>query len=94
MDDDLLRETIVSTITEQMTRLRKDILNSIGRVTDSDCGCVETFGCCREKGCCGENSRDLDDMIEDRYDILAAFIRSNREPIVKYFRERGVILKL
>ena len=100
MDDKELEEFINSTITEQMTRVRRDVLGSIGRVMASDCGCDFEYaccmekGCCSEKGCCNDKTIEIEDMIESRYDILRAYIRSNREPIVKYFRERGVSLKL
>ena len=102
MNLDATIKTMVSeAVTEQISRLKQQ-LGARGGLIDPgiaqegctyDKGCCRDNGCCQEKGCCQDKKFGLDQLINEQWDILEAFVRSNREPIAKFFKERGVTLK-
>jgi len=86
-------------IREELVRLRKELAGAtlpgggLEAGCDANCGCFSQEGCCAQEGCCGR-TKDLDELVEDRLDLLADFIVSNKEPVVKFFKSRGVDLVL
>jgi|UPI00058DB82F hypothetical protein len=87
-------------IREEFTRLRNSLTGVPGGLA-SDCGCFYDQGCCRDQGCCNDkgccgqkNLGKLDELTSGRFDVLQEFILSNKEPIIKFFKERGVEVNL
>ena len=98
MDQEHLKRVVEETITEELTRFKQDFLKDLGRFVghvaegcQAQEGCCQQQGCCKQEGCCSR-SQELLEMVEGRIDILEEFILSHKEPIVKFFKARGVEL--
>ncbi|MGA7577207.1 MAG: hypothetical protein ACLQUW_06425 [Desulfobaccales bacterium] len=97
MDQEHLKRVVEQTITEELTRFKQDFLLDLGRLVgqlagcDSQEGCCQQQGCCKQEGCCSR-THDLPNLVGERMDILEEFILSHKEPIVKFFKARGVEL--
>ena len=86
-------------IREELVRLRKELAGAalgggiLQAGCDGDCGCFNQEGCCAQEGCCGR-TKDLEELVDDRLDLLADFIVSHKQPVIKFFKEHGVDLVL
>lgn len=99
MDQEQLQYVVKKVITEEIGRFKQDFIRDWGRLIGSaaECGCLSQIGCCEQQGCCSQQgccakSGSLLDMVNERIDILEDFILSNKEPISRFFKARGVEL--
>jgi hypothetical protein len=87
-------DVITRIVRQEMSRFRSDL---IGRLkADDDCGCKANQGCCGDKGCCQNKGGGCSDFFDpwDRWGIWIEYVESHKEPIVDFFKERGIELKL
>ncbi len=96
-------EKVEQVIREQFTRVKQDILGNdfapdsdAGCTTDIGCckdiGCCEDEGCCQDQGCCNnakEGSHGLEPV--HTWDV-AEYIKSDKEPIVTFFKAHDIDL--
>jgi hypothetical protein len=88
----LTKEGLSTVIREELSRLRRGI--PAGPISEVGCGCEHDQGCCKDKGCCQNKGgcSELFDWVDDRIDILLEYVKSHKEPIVSFFKERGIQL--
>jgi hypothetical protein len=92
-EEQLTRATLSNVIREEFSRLTQESRKP--SVETPGCGCELEKGCCQDRGCCNDKGGcgDLFDKIGDRVDILMDYVESHKEPIIKFFKEKGVKLK-
>ena len=92
-------------VQEHVTRVKQ--VRGSDFAPDQDAGCMDDFGCCKDKGCCQDQGCCTDygcceegcainenekrgKAVHNRWDI--AYVRSEKEPIVSFFKTRNIDL--
>jgi len=66
------------------------------------CGCRMDEGCCQDRGCCQEGKSEdffgcsgdnFSKKIKDRQDLVADYLKENKDSVIKYFKSKGISIE-
>ncbi len=85
----LTKNELTATVIEEIKRFQQNLLSQLKHsIKGCDAG---DYGCCQCEAPL-EGYREIDEIIQNRPEVLLEFIESNKEPLREFFQKKGIKL--